>query len=92
VGASSNRACATCVATANGLPMLSRRYCGVPVETGEAHPSLLEHRSSDGIVAAGRLPIATEGYGSLIQRRIVVVVVTFTTTRIDIEGIFEEAY
>jgi hypothetical protein len=57
VGASSNRTCATCPTVA----------------TGEARLLLLGHHSSDGIVAAGRLSIATEGYGPLLQRRIVVV-------------------
>jgi hypothetical protein len=30
----------------------------------------LEHHSSDGTAAADRLPVATEGYGPLIQSRI----------------------
>jgi hypothetical protein len=58
VGASSNRVCATC-------PI---------VATGEVRPLLLGHHSSDGTVAVGRLPIATEGYGPLLQRCIVVVI------------------
>jgi hypothetical protein len=44
-----------------------------PVATDEACPLLLEHHSSDGTAAAGRLTVATEGYGPLVQRRIVVV-------------------
>jgi hypothetical protein len=56
VSASSNRACATCSI----------------VVMGKARPLLLGHHSSDGTVAASRLPFATEGYGPLLQRRIVV--------------------
>jgi hypothetical protein len=44
------------------------------VAMGKARPLLLGHRNSDGTAAAGHLPIATEGYGPLLQRRIVVVV------------------
>jgi hypothetical protein len=57
VNASSNRACATC-------PI---------VATGESRPLLLGHHSTDGIVVVGHLPVATEGYGPLLQRHIVVV-------------------
>jgi hypothetical protein len=57
VGASSNRACAM-------YPT---------VAMGAAHALLLRHHSSDGIAMVGHLPIATEGYGQLLQRRIVVV-------------------
>jgi hypothetical protein len=39
----------------------------------EARPSLLGHHNSDGTIAAGRLPVATEDYEPLIHRRIVVV-------------------
>jgi hypothetical protein len=48
--ASSNHACATCPTIA----------------MGEVHPLLLGHHSSDGIAAAGRLPVATEGYRPLL--------------------------
>jgi hypothetical protein len=57
VGTRSNHVCATCPTVA----------------TGEARLLLLGHHSSDGIAAAGHLPIATEDYGPLLQRRIVVV-------------------
>jgi hypothetical protein len=57
VGASSNRACATCPTVA----------------TGEAHPLLLGHHSSNEIAASGRLAVATEGYITLLRRRIVAV-------------------
>jgi hypothetical protein len=57
VGASSNRTCATCPTVA----------------MGEVRPLLLGHHSSDGTAAAGHLPVATKGYGPLLQRRIVVV-------------------
>jgi hypothetical protein len=57
VGASSNRASAT--------------YPTVAMD--EACPLLLEHHSSDGTAAAGRLSVATEGYEPLVQRCIVVV-------------------
>jgi hypothetical protein len=57
VGASSNRACATCPTVA----------------TDEARLLLLGHHRSDGTTAASHLPVATEGYRSLIQWRIVVV-------------------
>jgi hypothetical protein len=58
VGSSSNPACATC-------PI---------VATAEARSLLLGHHSSDGTAAVGYLPVATEDYGLLLQRRIVVVV------------------
>jgi hypothetical protein len=48
------------------------------VATGETHPSLLEHHSSDGIIAADRLPIATKSYGLSVQMRIVVVLTLIT--------------
>jgi hypothetical protein len=54
---SSNHACATCPVVA----------------TGEAHPLLLGHHSSDGTAAAGHLPVSTGGYGPLLQKCIVVV-------------------
>jgi hypothetical protein len=57
VGASSNRMCATCPT----------------VVTGEECLLLLGHHSSDGTAAAGRLPVAIEGYRPLLQRHIVVV-------------------
>jgi hypothetical protein len=57
VGASSNRACATCPTVA----------------TDEARLLLLGHHRGDGTTAASHLPVATEGYRSLIQWRIVVV-------------------
>jgi hypothetical protein len=47
------------------------------VATDEVCPLLLGHRNSDGTVAVGRLPIITEGYEPLVQRRIVVVVPCF---------------
>jgi hypothetical protein len=47
VGASSNRACATCPT----------------VVMGEARPLLLGHHSSDETAAVGYLPVATEDYG-----------------------------
>jgi hypothetical protein len=58
VGASSNHAYATC-------PI---------VATGEARLLLLGHHSSDRTAVAGRLPVATEGYRPLLQRRIVLVI------------------
>jgi hypothetical protein len=64
VGASSNHACATCHTVA----------------TGEAHPLLLGHHSSDGTAAAGYLPVATEGYRPLLHRYIVVVSCSSQTT------------
>jgi hypothetical protein len=57
VDANNNRACATC-------PIVSM---------GKPRPSLLGHHSTDGIAAVGCLPVATEGYGPLVHRRIVVV-------------------
>jgi hypothetical protein len=57
VGASSNHACATCHIVA----------------MGEARLSLLGHHSSDGTAAAGHLPVATESYGLLLRRNILVV-------------------
>jgi hypothetical protein len=57
VGASSNRTCGTCPAVA----------------TGEARPLVLEHHCIDRAAVAGHLPIATEGYGLLLQRRIILV-------------------
>jgi hypothetical protein len=39
----------------------------------EACPLLLEQHSSDGTIAGSRLPVAIEGYGPLVQNRIVVV-------------------
>jgi hypothetical protein len=60
LGANSNRACARCPTVA----------------MGEARPSLLGHHSGNGTAAAGRLPVATEGYEPLIQMRFVVVSVT----------------
>jgi hypothetical protein len=41
------------------------------VSIGKAHPSLLGHHSSDRTTMAGRLPIATKSYRSLVQRCIV---------------------
>jgi hypothetical protein len=64
VSASSNHACATCPT----------------VETGEARSLLLGRHSSDGTTAMGRLPVATEGYGPLLQRCIVVVPPTLSCT------------
>jgi hypothetical protein len=58
MGASSNRACAMCPTVA----------------MGEARPLLLGHHSSDETAAVDHLPVATEGYGPFLQRRIVVVV------------------
>jgi hypothetical protein len=40
---------------------------------GKACTSLLGHHSNDGTAGTSRLPIATEGYRPLVQRRIVVV-------------------
>jgi hypothetical protein len=57
VGASNNCVCATC-------PI---------VVMGEACPSLLGHISSDGTAAVGHLPVAIEGYGSLVHKRTVVI-------------------
>jgi hypothetical protein len=57
VGANSNRTCATCPT----------------VVTGEIRPLLLRHYNSDGTTATDLLPVTTEGYGSLLQRHIVVV-------------------
>jgi hypothetical protein len=57
VGASSNRACTMCPT----------------VEMGEVCPLLLGHHSSDGTAAAGHFPVAIEGYGPFLQRRIIVV-------------------
>jgi hypothetical protein len=58
VSASSNRACVTCPT----------------VVTGETCSFLLERHSSDGTSVAGYLLVATEDYGMLVQRRIVVVI------------------
>jgi hypothetical protein len=60
MSASSNCACTSCPTVA----------------TGKARPSLLGHHSSDGTAAMGQFLIAIEGYGPLVQRRIVVVYVT----------------
>jgi hypothetical protein len=57
VGASRNRACATYPTVAMGKLRLL----------------LLGHHNSDRTVVVGHLPIATEGYGLLLQRHIVVV-------------------
>jgi hypothetical protein len=43
------------------------------VAMGKLCPPLLGRHSSDGTVTAGRLPIATESYGPLVQMPIVVV-------------------
>jgi hypothetical protein len=64
VGASSNRACATCPT----------------VETDEVRPLLLGYHISDGTAAVGRLPVATKGYGPLLQRHIVVLQNHWATT------------
>jgi hypothetical protein len=69
VGASSNRVCGMCPTVA----------------TGEAHPLLLEHHSSDGTAAADRLHVDTEGYGPLVQRHIVVVPATTNPNHQQIE-------
>jgi hypothetical protein len=61
VGASSNRACATCLT----------------VVIGKARPLLLGHHSSDRTTLTSHLPIGTEGYEPLIQKRIVVVAPSF---------------
>jgi uncharacterized protein (DUF2126 family) len=66
MGASSNHACATCPTVA----------------TGEARPSLLGHHSSDRIATTSCLPVVIEGYGLLVQRRIVVVRVTLSKSPI----------
>jgi hypothetical protein len=50
------------------------------VATGKARPSLLGHHSSDEIVVVGYLPIATDGCGPLVQRRIVVVCAGFISS------------
>jgi hypothetical protein len=64
VGASNNHTCATCPTVA----------------MGETRSLLLEHHSSDGIAVVGHLPIATEGYESLVRRRIVVVISFYSCT------------
>jgi hypothetical protein len=43
------------------------------VAMGEVRPLLLGHHSSDRTAAADRLPVTTEGYRPLLQRRIGVV-------------------
>jgi hypothetical protein len=58
VGTSSNYVCTTCSTVA----------------MGKAHPSLLGHHNSNGTTIMSQLPVAIEGYGPLLQRRIVVVV------------------
>jgi hypothetical protein len=84
VGASSNCACDTCptVATvldvrvpATDLGASSNRSCTMcpTVATGEECPLLLGHHSSDETATVGRLPVTTESYRPLLQRRIVVV-------------------
>jgi hypothetical protein len=40
---------------------------------GRTRSSLLCHHSSDGTVAAGRSPVAIEGYRPMVQRHILVV-------------------
>jgi hypothetical protein len=77
VGASNNRACATCpiVATVHDVRVSvvdvgasSNRSCATcpTVAMAEACLLLLGHHSSDGIAAVGHFPIATEGYGPLL--------------------------
>jgi hypothetical protein len=58
MGASNNDTCAMC-------PTLTM---------GEERPLLLGHYSSDGTVVMSYLPIATDNYRSLLQRRTVVVI------------------
>jgi hypothetical protein len=55
--ASGNRACFTCPT----------------VGMGKARVLLLAHHSSDGTAITGRLLVAIEGYGPLVQKRIIVV-------------------
>jgi hypothetical protein len=77
VGSSSNHACAMCpiVATVRDVRVPVADVGGSNnrvsvmcprVAMGETHPLLLGHHSSDGTVAAGRLPITTETYCSSI--------------------------
>jgi hypothetical protein len=84
VGASSNRVCVTCPTVATvydvSVPVTdvgasSNRACATcpTVATDEARLLLLGHHNSDGIATVGRLPVTTEGYRPLLQRRIVVV-------------------
>jgi hypothetical protein len=84
VGARSNCMCATCptIATVRDVRVPAAdvgassncTYATCPtLATDEARPLLLGHHSSDGTIAAGRLPIATEGYEPLLRRHIVVV-------------------
>jgi hypothetical protein len=48
--------------------------CLMPHSSDERSASIATgHHSSDGIAVAGYLPIATEGYGPLLQRCTVVV-------------------
>jgi hypothetical protein len=56
MGARSNHACATCPTVA----------------TGEAHPLLLEHHSSDRTAAVSHLPVATEAYCSSVFLELIV--------------------
>jgi hypothetical protein len=84
VDASSNRACAMCptVATVRDVRVpvadvdaSSNCACATcpTVATGEARPLVLGHHSSDRTAASDCLPVATEGYGQLLQRRIIVI-------------------
>jgi hypothetical protein len=46
------------------------------VAIDEMRPSLLGHHSNVGIIVADRLPVDTEGYRPLVQRCIIVVILT----------------
>jgi hypothetical protein len=84
VGASSNRACATCPTVAavcdvrvpiTDVGASSNHSCAMcpTVAMGKACPLLLGHHSSDRTAAVDRLPIVSEDYEPLLQRHIVVV-------------------
>jgi hypothetical protein len=93
LGASSSRACGTCptVPTVHDVGVLianvgasSNRTCATcpTVAMGEVRPLLLGHHSSDGTAMVGHLPVATECYGPLLQRRIVVVFISNLASKI----------